>query len=494
MTIPQPGAVTELGRGIVALTPRGDGVRVPSDRLRTDWIEEGRADAVVYTPGPDGRELLLAPTGTILLRASSLVRLDAELVSDVEGRGRFQDPETALLDVQWQLRIGGDRVVTADGPMPARWDATSPEERIGRIRGLLTMLQADLTQPLRGQILTLAELVATSSSLRTAGADTTVLDLQRSPGGDDVGSVDVPAASLVGAFAIDRALDDLAPSATRRKHIDENRRVPDRAILGLIREALPLILGQMGASPAEIAPLASLLGLDEDLARRMRVLVLAPAEGAAADRASALAARLEGRAHVRRTCVESEETTEAGRLVPGWIHDHVRWADVLVLVSASLDDAPGARFSTAPLIADLATRDVAGWLMNGPRTRYRAGALRDLMTRADLVIAADDVQRDILLGALAGTERINADVYDDDPSLASLVATDPDLDRETDFCLHPVRAADLAHEIPEPTPPRPRDLQLIRTYFREGGVQEVATRAMGRIRRTLPVRSTNEGN
>jgi hypothetical protein len=105
-----------------------------------------------------------------------------------------------------------------------------------------------------------------------------------------------------------------------------------------------------------------------------------------------------------------------------------------------------------------------------------------MVSRADLVLAADARQRDLLLGALAGQVRVNAAVYDEDPSLTSLVRTDPDGRALAAFCRRPVRAADS--NLPPFVPPRkPGDMALAVKYLREGGPSVLAERVAGRIKR-----------
>lgn len=478
-------AVKHLGRGVSALTALGRPPRIPTERLHRDAarIEHGSVRAIAYTPGGDGRTVLAVPTETVLLRTNDVERLGTELLTDIGGVHRFQDPMTALLDAQWRLSLLGCDVVAEDGPAPTGWETDDDATRVTRIKGLLTMLDTNLGMPLRGQLLTLAQLLAVSLPLATSSTDTTALDLQRSPGGDDIGTIDVPTAGLTGAYAVDGALDDLADTTGVRRYVQDIRRVPDRALLPLIRQFLPDLLSATGADPAALGSMVDLLDLDRVLDEPMHVLLVAPESGPDHRRCTEAADRLADRARVRITAVPSEVTTEDGEVVPGWIQQQTSWADVIVLVATTLDDAPGAWFSAVPLIADLSGIDVAAWLMTGPRTKYRAQALDELMRRADLVLAADPVQRDILLGALAGTERVNAAVYDDDPSLGSLVTVDPDGDLLTSFCLHPVRAADVAEDETAPRPPRPNDLVLALRYLKEGGIRNVAEKAAGRLRR-----------
>ncbi|WP_312347634.1 hypothetical protein [Actinomyces sp.] len=478
-------AVTDLGRGVVALTALGRPSEVATDRIRHDAarIEQAAVTAVVYTPRGHGQTVLAAPTGTVLLRADTVDRLGTELLTDVGGAHRFQDPVTALLDVQWRLTLLGHDVVAEEGPAPRGWVPGTTSAQIQRLRGLLTMFDTNLAMPLRGHLLPLLQLLAVSVPLARSGTDTTALDLQRSPGGDDIGTITVPTSGLAGAWAVDGALDDLPDTTGVREYVQDIRRAPDRALLPLIRQALPDLLSATGADGVEIERMTHDLALDDVLGEPLHVLFVAPEEGPARSRCDAVSTRLGEQALVRVTTTPHETTTEGPNAVPGWIHEQTAWADVIVLVGTTLDDAPGAWFSSVPIAADLSTFDIPGWLMTGPRTKYRAQALDELMRRADFVLAADQVQRDILLGALAGTERVNAAVYDDDPSLTSLVTVDATGDALVRFCLRPIRSADAAEDDVPPRPHKPNDLVLAVRYLKEGGVQEVAQRAMGRIRR-----------
>jgi hypothetical protein len=162
--------------------------------------------------------------------------------------------------------------------------------------------------------------------------------------------------------------------------------------------------------------------------------------------------------------------------------DDVSRADVIVLIAATLDDVPGAAATDTPVVVDLSTVDVVSWLLEAPAGSDRSAALRDLVARADLVLASDPRQRDILLGALAGQVRVNAAVYDRDPSLLSLVRTDPSGAGLADFCRQPVRAAD-ANLPPFVRPTKPNDLTLAMQYLRDGGPAALAGRVAHRVQR-----------
>ena len=280
-----------------------------------------------------------------------------------------------------------------------------------------------------------------------------------------------------------------------RNYIQRVRRVPDVALAQMIAVALPTILGiDSAAHGREFDRIARLTGLDEVMWEPMHVLVVTPAEGRGSARADELLARLGRDVRVRRVNGPANVVTEDGTVLPGLTADHTEWADVIVLIETVLDDAPGAGFSQVPLIVDLSTLDVLGWLMNTARTGNRAQALEALMERADRILVADEAQRDLVLGALAGTGRVNDIVYDNDPSLNSLVAADPDGEVLEAFCRRPLRAADAgsssaAEAVAQAG--RPSDLALAVRYMRAGGVKNVMGKVGSRIRRVATARGNN---
>lgn len=489
-------AVHRVSAGVSALTTSGGPACVPIEQLRADALRLGSSpfDAFAYVPGADETPTLGVLTDTLLVRDEALPWLGIEVLVDVGGARRFADPETALFDVQWRLNVIGRRVAVVDGPA-APAEPSTAQERLLRRRGMLSTLDTNLGDEFRGAVLPVAQILALSGDLEAAGADTTSLDLQRSPGGDDVGELDVPAPGLVGAWAIDGALDNLTEVAGVRDYVQRVRRVPDRALAALIGQALPVILGiDPAADAARFDRLAELTGLHAVLWEPMHVLVVAPPEGDAGAKADVLTEALGADVIVRRVDPTTDLMTEEGRTLPGLAADHTEWADVIVLVGTVLADAPGTAYTRTSLLADLSTMDVLGWLMNARRTDNREVALVELVKRADRVLVADDVQRDLVLGTLAGTGRVNDVNYDADPSLASLVAVDTDGSGLEDFCRRPMRAADAgelsAAEAAARTP-RPGDLAVALQYLREGGVRNVVDKAAGRVRRVAAERKAH---
>ena len=489
-------AVHPVVPGVCALTVRGREACVPLNVLKGNAHDLllGDAGALAYTRDDADVRVIGVLTDTLLVREELLDWLGREVLVDVGGEGRFADPETALFDVQWRLNLLGQHVVTVAGSPRVEEPATD-QGRMLRRRGLLTVLDVVLSDRWRGVLLPAAQLLAVTGALADSGTDTTTLDLQRSPGGDDIGDLRVPTRGLVGAYAVDGALDNLSDTRGVRNYIQRVRRVPDVALAQMIAVALPTILGiDSAAHGREFDRIARLTGLDEVMWEPMHVLVVTPAEGRGSARADELLARLGRDVRVRRVNGPANVVPEDGTVLPGLTADHTEWADVIVLIETVLDDAPGAGFSQVPLIVDLSTLDVLGWLMNTARTGNRAQALEALMERADRILVADEAQRDLVLGALAGTGRVNDIVYDNDPSLNSLVAADPDGEVLEAFCRRPLRAADAgsssaAEAVAQAG--RPSDLALAVRYMREGGVKNVMGKVGSRIRRVATARGNN---
>ena len=486
-----PAVYHRVSAGVVVLTPRGGQPAVPMARMRDEArrVETGAAAAVAFTPGAHGQRVLAAATDTLVLRRDLVDWVSREVLADIGGAGRFADPWTAMLDVQWRLNLLGHSVVAVDGPGTRDGEPSLPHEVVTRRRGLQTMLYTHLGAAWRGMFLSAAQLLHVSGSLEDAGTDTTALDLQRSPGQDEVGNLTVPAAGLTGAYAVDLALDALHDARGLRDYVQRTRRVPDRALRSLLTDALPVLLDVRGeADQGRLARIAAATGLRALLDEPVHVLLVAPPNGAPAERADAIAAQLAGRVRLRRVDASTDEMTEDGAVVPGGIPHHAGWADALVLEGVTLADAPGSAFTRTPLVVDLSTTDVVGWLMNAPRTDNRASALEDLCRRADRVLVADGAQRDVLLGALAGAGRVNDLVYDQDPSLETLVTVDADGTAAARFCEWPCRAADVDASnaaTAAAATPRPSDLALTVRYLREGEIVNVAEKATGRIRRLV---------
>ena len=478
--------VSLMGRGVVVTTITVAGaetsVSAALHQQAVTQIESGAASAVCFSPEGGGRWVLAAPTDVLLVDEAALRSIEPDLVLRIRGLSGPADPRIAMLELQWRLNMNGQRVLALDGATTPRRQTTVGDEqrRVSAVLTALTILPGDA---LRGPLTSAAELYLVTQALEHAAVDTSALDLQRSPGGDGVGTISVPASGVAASFGLDAALDHIETAARTRASVQLRRRVPDRALAPLMESAVDHLVGaESAAERARLAGLLEVCGVRPALAEPIHLLVVAPDTGPARERADRLAESMGTGVTVRFVRTGTQQLTEAGRTLDSPVYEQPTWADVIVLISATFDDLPGVGRTEASLVVDLSTLDVIAWLLDGPPSGHRPSALQAMVTRADLVLAADVGQRDLLLGALAGQVRVNAAVYDEDPSLTSLVRTDDDGSALADFCRRPVRAADS--NLPPFVPPtKPGNMALAVKYLREGGPSVLAERVAGRIKR-----------
>lgn len=486
-TTPQPTAVIHpVVPGVSALTVLGRPACVPLERLRADaarLIPRG-AGALAYVPGGNGSAVLGVLTDTLLVDDSVLSGLVGDWETRLRGTSRLCDPETALLDVQWQVNLLGRTVLTAEGDAAPAVPSTADQLRRRRA-GLLASMSVNLGERLRAPLVGLAELLEISGGLDEGRADTSALDLQRSPGGDDVGDLEVPVRALVGAWAVDGSLDVLELSRSVRSDVQRARRVPDSALSRLLREAFPMLLDAPTGSARETRArrLAPALGLSGALDVPLHVAVVLAGDDRSAERLEALRGAVGGGVELRSA--QAAATVDELRALGVW-------ADAVVLVDGLLADAPGLAVEGRPLLVDLSRTDVLGLLTRSGRREDADALLGRTAARADRLLVSDDGQRDLVLGVLAGRGRVNDLVYDADPSLRDLVAVETGVAELTRFCERPCRAADRGnHPVAPGTAARVGDLAIALQYLREGGVRNVAEKAAGRIRRVAAERKAH---
>lgn len=284
--------------------------------------------------------------------------------------------------------------------------------------------------------------LAVRRSVARTGVDATALDLQRSPGGDDVGTVEIPKMALTGPYAIDYLVEQLPSLLVTRRELQGKRRRSDRELFPLFRETIEPAYGQ----PEYLAAHEVLLeafGIVEHFTARHRVLVvtgepllerMAGPAIRAWEIAKALApdhdVRLVSTAGAKRTSPDFAVEYAAGT----GLKEPTGWADVIIFQGFLLETAPWLKDSDKIIVADIydpmhleqleQARDL------GPDGRRNAievttHALNEQLRRADFLLCASDKQRDFWLGQLAGQGRISPAVYDEDASLDNLLAVVP---------------------------------------------------------------------
>ncbi|KSW29257.1 glycosyltransferase [Cellulomonas sp. B6] len=309
-------------------------------------------------------------------------------------------------------------------------------------RNALMSMYKNLDDESLARALPAAMALAVRRSVARTETDVTVLDLQRSPGGDGDLDVTVPKMALTGPWAIDYLVEHIDSLARDRADLQARRRRTDRELFPLFRHAIE------PAYPHETYvkghdDLVRAFGIDTHFVSRVRVLVVTGEPIAArlagpAIRAWEIANALHGEHDVRLMSLHGVDGVQGDfPVVSGRgraLREHTDWADVIVFQGFLLDAAPWLAESGKILVADvydpmhLEQLEQAKDL--GPAGRELAvrettRVLNEQLARADYLLCASDKQRDFWLGQLAGQGRVNPLVYDEDQSLGSLIGVVP---------------------------------------------------------------------
>lgn len=433
-----------VAEGVVAFGRMEQADPYSISRLRSDAhvIACGKADAVVRTPLGRGQQVLASPTQILLMREDLAEGGICRSLLELHKLPELMDRDelwAALLDAQWLLTLRGHRVLALEGTGPV-FDSGASATAIRR-KALLSMAQANFSDEWRGRILPWMQMSMVATDVQSSGIDAAALDLQRSPGNDDIETLAVPPSALVGAVALDGVAAELLDIIPRREFVQASRRLPDRALSELIDDFLRLLTDfESPAMREPVERLRSLLGIQTLIGEPIHVLL----DDDHTEHSRRTLASLDGICpQVRVDVMRSDE-----RVDPDRSRSAFQWADVLVVTCPSLDSMPFAGADTTALVADLRGIDLLAKLRTEHPSSSTDRGLGDLCRRADRIVVGDMQSKDVLLGALAGAHRINDLVYDSDPSLASLISVDDSGQELVRFCRHPMRSAD--HVTSEP--------------------------------------------
>jgi len=352
------------------------------------------------------------------------------------------------VDLGWRLNLLGHRVRYEPRSVAYhRHHATmnkfgSYRESYLLERNALMSMYKNLDDESLAKALPAAMALAVRRSVARTETDATVLDLQRSPGGDAEPDITVPKMALTGPLAIDYFVEQLPSLVESRTTIQSSRRRTDRELFPLFRHAIEPAYAVESYVQGHDA-LVSAFGIDSHFVSRMRVLVvtgepLLSRMAGPAIRAWEIASALSAEHDVRLASLRGVEIEGEGfdvvHAAGRRLREATEWADVVVFQGFLLDAAPWLRTSRKIIVADVydpmhleqleqakdlgaAGRDLA--------VQETTRILNDQLRRADFLLCASEKQRDFWLGQLAGQGRVNPAVYDEDESLDSLIAVVP---------------------------------------------------------------------
>jgi GT2 family glycosyltransferase/glycosyltransferase involved in cell wall biosynthesis len=309
-------------------------------------------------------------------------------------------------------------------------------------RNALLSMYKNLDDVSLAKALPAAMALAVRRSIARTGTDATALDLQRSPGGDDVAALQIDKMALTGPYAIDYFVEQLPGLAKSRRDLQSRRRRSDRELFPLFRHAIEPAYGFEGYLSAH-QDLVDAFGIAEHFVSQHRILVvtgepLLERMAGPAIRAWEIAKVLSPEHDVRLVSTAGARVTSDDFAVVyatgKGMREQTDWADVIIFQGFLLEGAPWLKKSSKILVADVydpmhleqleQAKDL-GPAGRAASIRVTTRVLNEQLRRADFVLCASDKQRDFWLGQLAGQGRINSAVYDEDESLDSLIDVVP---------------------------------------------------------------------
>jgi len=353
------------------------------------------------------------------------------------------------VDLGWRLNLLGYRVRYVPGSLAFHRHHVTMK-KFGNFReayllernALLAMYKNYDDESL-ARALPAAMALAVRRSVARTGVDASLLDLQRSPGGDDVGTVELPKMALAGMYAIDYLVEQMPSLEVSRADLQARRRRSDRDLFPLFRQAIEPAMAMPSYLAAHTA-LVRAFDIERHFRSRQRVLVvtgepLLERMAGPAIRAWEIARALSPDHEVVLLSTSGAKVSHPDFRVAAAsggrpLRQLTEWADVVVFQGFLLDRAPWLVDTDTILVADvydpmhLEQLEQAKDLAPADRVKTLAEVTRVLneqLARADFLLCASEKQRDFWLGQLAGQGRVNASVYDEDESLRSLIAVVP---------------------------------------------------------------------
>ncbi len=399
--------------------------------------EVGRADAPEFDVPKD---VLFATGAAMVMRA--------EVFRDVGGFDERFFMFYEDVDLGWRLNVLGYRVrYVPESIVYHRHHASMKKfsdyrEHYLLERNALMALYKNLDDESLALALPGAMALAVRRGIARAGVDGSVLDLQRSPGDDDVQDVVVPKTSLTGAYAIDFFTEHLAGLSASRREVQARRRRPDRAVFPLFRHAIEPAYGYPSYLAAH-EEIVRTFGIDRHFISRRRVLVvtgepLTQRMAGPAIRAWEIARALSAEQEVRLASTAgnslSDDAFEVLHVSGRALREVTDWADVIIFQGFLLEAAPWLKDSSKILVADVydpmhleqleQSKDI-GPAGRALAVRETTRVLNEQLRRADLLLCASEKQRDFWLGQLAGQGRVSPELYDEDVNLDQVLAVTP---------------------------------------------------------------------
>ncbi|KAA5825364.1 glycosyltransferase [Saccharopolyspora hirsuta] len=355
------------------------------------------------------------------------------------------------VDLGWRLNLRGWRVryeprsLTFHRHHASMAEISSAREHYLLERNALAALYKNVSDETLAKALPAAMALAVRRATARGEIDPTQLEITRRGETEDDGPAPIDRSALAGMLAIDQFVELLPSLKVSREEEQQARVRTDADLVPLMRKAmepaypLPRYLAAHDA-------LVEAFGLDEVFGRPRKVVVItgdAVAERMAgpAIRAWHMAEVLSVEHQVRLVSVNDlvsppQAEFEVHAAKPRDLGAHVDWADIVVLQGHVLEMVPSLKNveSSKIVVCDVYDPMHLELLEQGRdtdderRAKDLIGVTKVLNTqlqRGDFFLCASERQRHFWLGHLASLGRLTPGLYDNDPTVRSLLSVVP---------------------------------------------------------------------
>ena len=352
------------------------------------------------------------------------------------------------VDFGWRLNLLGHRVRYVPSSIAYhRHHATI--EKFGQYRetyllerNALMSMYKNYSDETLAKVFPAAMALSVRRAVARGGDDATVLDLQRSAGGDENEKQEVAKLSLTGPYAIDYFVEQLPSLHADRLKLQENRKRSDPELMPLFRQAMEPAYGEKSYLEGYQA-LVEAFDIEAAFSQRRRIVVvtgeplgvkMAGPAIRAWEIAKALSVEHDVVLATMGRCAVEPKGFEARSVSGRDLRQLESWADVLIFQGLLLSIHPWLRRSEKVLIADIydpfhlevleQEKDKSEAARNHTLTEC-VNALNVQLRRGDFFLCASPKQRDLWMGQLAGLGRVNPATYDSDETLERLIGVVP---------------------------------------------------------------------
>lgn len=352
------------------------------------------------------------------------------------------------VDFGWRMNLRGYQIrYVSDSIVYHKHHAAiakfgSYRERYLLARNSLVTLYKNFGDSTLQKVLAPALLLAVHDARLLGGDDPDVLDLERSPSGDDDERLSVSKTTLTAPYAIDYLARNLSEIDAKRREIQRTRVRTDEALVPLFGDLLLRTSSAPEYAEAWTAVLES-FDLQFLLPRPVRIAVItadtltAQMAGPAIRAfhiAEALSVEHEVKLVSTTTCTIESAEFDCVQADEYELRRVVDWSDVVIFQGFVMHEAPWLAKTDKVIVVDIYDpihlEQLEQTKTDEQHNRIASIAsttevLNRQLERGDFFLCASDEQRHFWLGQLAAVGRLNPDNYDRDSSLNSLLAVSP---------------------------------------------------------------------